>query len=779
MTSDAAALVVGRADADKTRLPRAVVAAYHEPVKPPSGSRRMPRSYQRQPSWSPAMASDFDVFLSYHSPDRAAVERLGRQLEERGLKVWLDVWRLRPGLPWRRELESQIERIGAAAVIAGASGIGPWQDEEVDALLHAFVERRCPIIPVVLPQAGEAPALPLFLKSRTWVDLRESDPDPLDRLIWGITGEEPPRPTPSYPDDETRELSESLDAAYRRKAELSAAGDDVTEVVDEILRLRRRLRQGAQLKAGDYLLDDRFQLLEPIGQGGFAEVWKAYDQHRRALVAIKVLHAQHARDRSRRQRFFRGARQMAQLAHPNVVRVIEEKCEEGGYHFFVMEYLGGGDLRHAVLDGRLSTQERLQVILQIGELLALAHDLGVIHRDVKPHNILLSPDGCPRLTDFDLVRAADTTGGTRTAMLGTFLYAAPEAMADAKQAAEPADIYGLGMTALFALHGADLPSDVLWEVPELVAGLDIDDRCRDVLLRAVARKVEERWSTVEEFCGALRRALAPESEAAPEPPGAPSEPEPVAAVPSPPHVVEERGHEKDGSVLVKVPAGEFVLGGVPAGEFVEGALRHRVRLSEYWIGKYPVTNEQYDAFVKATGHREAGLRDNDRCNDPRQPVVGVSWQDARAYCQWAGLELPTETQWEAAARGTDERKYPWGNDPPSKALANYRGGEGRPTLVGAYAAGAGPYGTLDQAGNVWEWCRDEYKNDAYKVRDGQQDPWVKPRDENSGIAVRVLRGGSWADVATSLRAASRHGIQAGLRYQYFGFRVLVGFGPER
>ncbi len=222
------------------------------------------------------MASDFDVFLSYHSPDRAAVERLGRRLEEQGLRVWLDVWCLRPGLPWRRELEAEIERLGAAAVIVGASGIGPWQDEEIDALLQTFVDRGCPVIPVILADAGQTPALPPFLKSRTWVDFRQEDPDPLDRLIWGITGEEPARPVRSYPDAETRELSEALDAAYRRRAELDAAGEDTAAVVEEILDLRRRLRQGAQLKAADYLLDDRFQLLEKIGRGGFAQVWKAF-----------------------------------------------------------------------------------------------------------------------------------------------------------------------------------------------------------------------------------------------------------------------------------------------------------------------------------------------------------------------------------------------------------------------------------------------------------------------------------------------------------------------
>ena len=566
------------------------------------------------------------------------------------------------------------------------------------------------------------------------------------------------RPKPTYPDDTTRDLSESLDEAYRRKADLSAEGQDTTQVIEEILSLRRQLRQGAKLKAGDYLLDGRFQLLEEIGHGGFAQVWKAYDVKTRSQVAVKVLHGQHTGDRSRRERFFRGARQMARLGHANVVRVIEEECEDGEYPFFVMEYLAGGDFRRAVLEGRLSLQERLQVVLEVGDALTVAHSRGVIHRDVKPHNILLALDGSPKLTDFDLVRAADTTGGTRTAMLGTFLYASPEAMADARKAAEPSDVYGLGMTAIFALYGADLPSDVLWELPELVAGLEANERCRQVLLRAVARKVPDRFARVEEFCAALREATSP-----------------ISFLPSSDR---ERLHELDGSLLVYVPAGEFTLG---TNEELKGfeedyqqrwKPEHTVRLRGFWIGKYPVTNDQYKKFLTATGHRQPAFWSEERFTGSKQPVVGVSWLDAKAYCDWAGLELPTEAQWEAAARGTDGRPFPWGDNVPSETLANYDGQEGRTTPVGAYPAGAGPYGTLDQAGNVWEWCADEVYAQVYRARGG---PLVKPPSESVD---HVLRGGSWANQALGLHAAIRHRNPAGNRNQLIGFRVCW-LGPER
>jgi GTPase SAR1 family protein len=132
---------------------------------------------------------DFDVFLCYNSDDRAEVKNVGEQLKERGILPWLDEWELRPGLPWQEKLEEQIGQIKSAAVFVGSGGVGPWQQQELSAFLREFVGRGCPVIPVVLPSAPKKPALPVFLKAMTWVDFRESKPDPLERLAWGITGE--------------------------------------------------------------------------------------------------------------------------------------------------------------------------------------------------------------------------------------------------------------------------------------------------------------------------------------------------------------------------------------------------------------------------------------------------------------------------------------------------------------------------------------------------------------------------------------------------------------
>ncbi|MCP4409971.1 MAG: toll/interleukin-1 receptor domain-containing protein [Gammaproteobacteria bacterium] len=131
---------------------------------------------------------NFDVFLCHNSEDKPEVKNIGAQLKHHGLRPWLDEWELRPGLPWQRLLEENIEKIDAAAVFVGPLGIGPWQQLELEAYLRQFVKRNCPVIPVILKGTHKLPKLPVFLEGLTWVDFRQNEPDPLERLIWGITG---------------------------------------------------------------------------------------------------------------------------------------------------------------------------------------------------------------------------------------------------------------------------------------------------------------------------------------------------------------------------------------------------------------------------------------------------------------------------------------------------------------------------------------------------------------------------------------------------------------
>jgi nucleotide-binding universal stress UspA family protein len=130
----------------------------------------------------------FDVFFSYSHADRKAVLQIADQLRERGVRAWIDVRELRPGFPWQEALETQIKTVGAAAVFVGSKGIGPWQDAEQAALLRQFAKRKCPVIPVILPKCRKVPELPVFLEGMHWIDCRDTTIDPIEQLLYGITG---------------------------------------------------------------------------------------------------------------------------------------------------------------------------------------------------------------------------------------------------------------------------------------------------------------------------------------------------------------------------------------------------------------------------------------------------------------------------------------------------------------------------------------------------------------------------------------------------------------
>lgn len=236
----------------------------------------------------------------------------------------------------------------------------------------------------------------------------------------------------------------------------------------------------------------------------------------------------------------------------------------------------------------------------------------------------------------------------------------------------------------------------------------------------------------------------------------------------------------DGSVLILIAKGSFVMGsaGGPADEIPE----HAVTLSAYLIGRTEVTNAQYRAFCQATGHAappqpalDAGYpRYFENARYDQYPVVDVNWEDAVAYCAWAGSRLPTEAEWERAARWdakTDTpRTYPWGDAAPTPALANTgkNGGRGSYTSpVGSLPAGASPCGALDLCGNVYEWCADVYDARYYEVcGNGVADP-AGP----AGPGNRVLRGGSWYNPRWDVRAQHRSEYDPSLRYPYLGFRA--------
>ena len=201
--------------------------------------------------------------------------------------------------------------------------------------------------------------------------------------------------------------------------------------------------------------------------------------------------------------------------------------------------------------------------------------------------------------------------------------------------------------------------------------------------------------------------------------------------------------------MVKIPAGTFTFGN-NNGEDDE-APTQQMELPEFEIDMFEVTNADFRQFVEATGYvtedearGSSGWRGFAEGKD-RHPVVKVSWNDAVAFCEWAGKRLPTEAEWEKAARGTDGRIYPWGNDwDPTKLNGKDSGLRGT-AVVGSFGAGASPYGVQDMAGNVWEWVVDWYK--AY--------PGATYQDAFYGERFRVLRGGGWFETQDNTRVTNR------------------------
>ncbi len=334
----------------------------------------------------------------------------------------------------------------------------------------------------------------------------------LDRPALGgptLAGLAPGGPTPRastiIKSDSTRDIEHRLELARARKAQLEHLGEDTRTVREEINMLCRSLRMGRSLHHGD-VLDDRFVVLDLLGAGGFATVWRAIDKTTDSAVALKVLHSQHVHNPERRERFFRGARIMAQLDHPHIVKIIEPWASDGEYEYFAMQYVAGGTLRDAVMGGALSVSRRLQMLISVADALAFAHERGIVHRDVKPSNILVAEDGTPYLTDFDLVRADDTTGGTAGG-LGTVIYAAPEMMEQAGEADARADVYGLGMTLAFLFYERDLTMDVIRDTDRLIGELKVPEAIRMVIRTAITWNRDHRFRNGSEFRSALSAAI--------------------------------------------------------------------------------------------------------------------------------------------------------------------------------------------------------------------------------------------------------------------------------
>ncbi len=646
----------------------------------------------------------------------------------------------------------------------------------------------------------------------------------------------------------------------------------------------------------------RYHVLEPLGEGGMATVYKAYDTRLERDVAVKVIRrGAFPPDQLERilKRFEREAKALGRLTHPNIVPVIDYGEHEGS-PYLVMPFLPGGTLKQR-LGKPIRWQEAARLLIPVARALDFAHRQGMAHRDVKPANILITADGDPLLTDFGIAKLLEAEEGntlTGTGVgIGTPEYMAPEQWTG--HATARSDIYSLGIVLYECITGrkpytADTPAAVLIKqtsepLPRPTEYVpDLPEVVEKVLLKALAKKPEDRFEDMASFASALEKlvqfsqpkekakrptrrpvletpAPAANTMAAQEQPvtgetvlqeeekKSPSK-KPTAWELPPPLPRENRktwlpwalgvgglalllfcvvvggllwgdelvaavfptnkpplgiGSSKiraaDGMLMVYVPEGEFIMGRdtyeslqicdkfywdvCDRDLFINEEPSHTVYLDGYWIDQTEVTNAMFAQFLNKEGNlleagytwldagsefvviHRSGTTWNADSGYSDHPVVQVTWYGAQAYCIWAGARLPTEAEWEKAARGTESRTFPWGEGDPLCSLANFRNIEGQcfdgtTSSVGSFPAGASPYGVVDLAGNVWEWVADWYDEDYYA-----SSPDRNPTGPSSG-GDRVLRGGSWGNSRYELRSTMRHKYEPTFSSSFFGFRCV-------
>ncbi len=602
------------------------------------------------------------------------------------------------------------------------------------------------------------------------------------------------------------------------------------------------------------ILQNRYRIARPLGRGGMGAVYRAWHLRFDLPVAVKEMTPQPGLDADTlaqlRQQFQHEAAVLARLDHPHLVGVMDF-FEEGGNVYLVMHFVEGESLAERIeREGPLPEDQVLVWAAQLLDALAYCHSQGMIHRDIKPQNVIIRPDGRAVLVDFGLVKLWDPHDPrTRTAMrgMGTPEYAPPEQYGTQPGHTDPrSDLYSLGATLYHALTGQSPPSaSDRMAFPDQFApvrewNVRVSRTTEAAVLRAMELAVGNRFPTAQDFAAALRGTAAPEKrKARPSPSGrggtkvmpdappvarqrrrvpawawavgglavvallialgtgiwggkTPSAPtgdgpttatrtEPARPAPSA-GAGATRVRDADGMVMVSVPAGEFEMGS-PEGADDQRPV-HTVALDAFWLDRTEVTNGQFAAFLNDRGNREeAGvtwlnLEDADcpieqvngkflpwsRYTD--HPVMGVTWYGAASYCAWAGARLPTEAEWEYAARGPEGQTYPWGDEGPTCDRAQYTGCAGDAVPVGSLPDGASWCGALDMAGNVWEWVVDWYG-------DYPSERQTNPTGPETGTS-RVLRGGSWDYDPKGVRSAVRRRSPPASRSKVHGFRCAMG-----
>ncbi len=641
----------------------------------------------------------------------------------------------------------------------------------------------------------------------------------------------------------------------------------------------------------------RYEIIRELGRGGMATVYLASDPFFERQVALKVISpklSEEAQYGQFRARFQREAKVIAALEHASIVPVYDYG-EDDGQPYIVMRYMTGGTLADRMHGKPMPLMVVVPIIVRIAEGLQAAHHKGIVHRDLKPGNVLFDAEGHPFISDFGIAKQLQNTTATTSTgtALGTFGYMSPEQAQGARTVDGRADVYALGVILYEMLTGrqpytADTPVALALQhmtapIPPLnAARLGLPAELDVIVLRALAKRPEDRYASAEDLAQAMLSVYSPSTvtSSVPTTPASSNRPTVPAAggaqssrptvragerlalprlltaggvvvtillvglaltfyltnqssrtaaatttaqvvalaqtgaaesviaaasrvtpTPSPTLTPSPLPSETalpiptatdtptptptiaPGAVLTSTVDG-MVLRYVPAGEFYMGSSRQTdpdavkneqpqrsVFVNAFWIDQTEVTNAQFETCVTAGVCTQPT---SSRYVDPRYgnyPVVTVTWFQASDYCAWAGRRLPTEAEWEKAARGTGSKRiWPWGNNAPNGRLANYNKSQTNTVAVGSYPGGASPYGALDMAGNAWEWVSDYYAEDYYQTT-SEAGINTDPTGPKEGF-FRVTRGGAYLSDATYIRLAVRLETSPVRVAGYIGFRCV-------
>ncbi len=569
---------------------------------------------------------------------------------------------------------------------------------------------------------------------------------------------------------------------------------------------------------------DKYHIARYIGGGAGGDVWEGFDDTLKRKVAIKIVKTEMAgispQDTETRARFQREAMLAAKLHHQNIVTVYDYK-EYQKRPAIVMEYAPGRSLKDLLeTDTHIDIGMVVNIISQLLDALSYCHKKEIVHRDIKPANIMLSDDYSIKVTDFGVARleSSEFTLTKAGSIIGTPSYMSPEQWR-AQTADARSDLFSTGVILYEMLAGErpfagnsleTIMQQVINEHPRMPSKLNarVPPAFDGVIKKALAKDPNKRYQTAEEFSAALKQAF--EKSFLKQKTGisiwknyrlllAGSLAMLIAAgiiVSMIPDAINDitkmvTGRKpsrppQDLTKSVRIPEGEFIMG---SDKYTNERPQQKIHLDSYHMDKFLVTNKDFRQFIEATGYQtdaeKAGYGSvrfgyrwkkvpgaNWKSPDghtsieakENHPVTQVSYNDALAYCQWKGKDLPTEAQWEKAARGAQGNEYPWGNSEPDDTLANFGDIIGTTTPVDRYEKGKSPYGVYDMAGNVYQWCKDFWSTGERESKNP-----VGPSDG----AEYVVKGGSFIVGVDNLRSAHRDRYKSDYSSYLFGFRCCA------